>query len=183
MLVGVVELNVNLLGAALAFSAGAVGVAEGAPNENRLFAGVEGGAGAGAVVTDSLVDWPKEKGEAGGGLDFSITDAVADKDAEVKAGLEIGRAGFRGCSASAGIGVVALGKEKAWAVTSVSGLWFGAGTAGDDDPNPRNEFIVPPKSGFCGAGLASFFSVGCDVEEGARLNGSVLDCVDEVDID
>jgi hypothetical protein len=160
VLVGVVEANVKLFGAAPAFSAGAVGVAEGAPNENRLFAGVEGGAG--AVVTDSLVDWPKEKGA--GGLEFSVIGAVAGKDADVKAGLEIGRAGFRVCSASAaGAGVVALGKEKAWVVTSadwVSGFGLGTGAAGDEGPNPRNEFIAPPKSGFRGAGLASFFSVG-----------------------
>jgi hypothetical protein len=178
---------VKLLGAAPGFSTGAAGVVEGAPNENRLFAGVEGGAG--AVVTDSLVDWPKEKGAVGAGLEFSVTDAVAGKDADVKAGLEIGRAGFRACSASAGAGVVALGNEKAWVVTPVdcvSGFGLGTGTAGDEDPNPRNEFIAPPKSGFCGAGLASFFSVGCDVEEGVRLNGSelvLLDCVDEVGID
>lgn len=56
----------------------------------------------------------------------------------------------------------------------------------DEVPNPVNEAIVPPKSGFCGAGLASFFSLGCDVEEGVRLNGSELlfiGCVDEVGID
>ena len=147
MLVGVVELNVKLLGAVPAFSTGAVEVAEGAPNENRFFAGVEGGAG--AVVTDSLADWPKEKGAAGGGLEFSVTDAVAGKDAEAKAGLEIGRAGFRGCSTSAGAGVVALGKEKVWFVTSVPDFRFRTGKAGDEDPNPLNEFIVPPKSGFC----------------------------------
>jgi hypothetical protein len=56
-----------------------------------------------------LVDWLKEKGALGEGLEVSVTGAVAGKDAE----LETERAGFKGCSASAGAGVVALGKEKA----------------------------------------------------------------------
>jgi hypothetical protein len=57
--------------------------------------------------------------------------------------------------------------------------------AGDEVPNPLNEAIVPPKSGFCRPGLASFFSLGCDVEEEVRLNGSeplLIDWVDEVDV-
>ncbi len=183
---GVVEPNAKPPDAAPDFSTGAVGgVAEEAPNVNRLFAGVAGGAEEG--VPDSLVDWLKEKG-ALGGLEASVTGAVAGKDAEVKAGLETERAGFRSCSASAGVGVFAWGKEKTGVVTSVdwvSGFVLGTG-AGDEVPNPLNEAIEPLKRGFCGAGLASFFSPSCDVEEGVRLNGSellLIDCVDEVDID
>jgi hypothetical protein len=105
--VGVVEPNTKPLDAAPDFSTGAVGrVAEEAPNVNRLFAGVAGGAGAG--VADSF-DWLKEKGALGEGLEVLVTGTVAGKDAE----LETERAGFRGCSASAGAGVFALGKEKA----------------------------------------------------------------------
>lgn len=106
---GVVEPNVKPPDAAPDFSPGAAGRVEG--NVNRLLAGVAGGAGAGAA--DSLVDWLKEKCALGEGLEVSVAGAVAGKDAEVKAGLEIGRAGLRGCSASAGVGVFALGKEKA----------------------------------------------------------------------
>ena len=66
-----------------------------------------------------------------------------------------------------------------------SGSVLGTG-AGDEVPNPLNEAIVPPKSGFCGPGLASFISLSRDVEEGVRLNGSellLIDWVDEVDIE
>lgn len=62
---------------------------------------------------------------------------------------------------------------------------FGTG-ASDEVPNPLNEDIEPTKRGFCGAGLASFFSPGCEVREGVRLNGSellLIDCVEVVDTD
>ena len=74
-----------------------------------------------------------------------------------------------------------MGKEKAWVFTSVDwvcGFALDTGAVGGEVPNPLNELIVPPKSGFCGAGLASFFSLGCDVEEGVRLNGSELVLID-----
>ncbi len=110
----VVEPNVRPLDEAPDFSTGAVGsVVEESPNVKMFFAGVTGG------LADSLVDWSKEKYELGGGLEVSVTGAVAGKDAEVEAGLETGRAGFRGCSASAGAAVVVLGKEKAGVVILV----------------------------------------------------------------
>jgi hypothetical protein len=81
----VVELNVKPVDATACFST-VEGIAEGAPNANKLFAGVEG-----AAVDDSLAGLLKEKGADSLGADFDDsaagTDPDTDTDADVSAGL------------------------------------------------------------------------------------------------